>query len=80
MKNLIQINGIKAIVLREIIVFFREKERLLSSVISPLLFLFVIGRSININYVINGYTYQQYIFAGIIAMNILFTTIRYGLI
>ncbi|MGC8867908.1 MAG: ABC transporter permease, partial [Elusimicrobiales bacterium] len=67
------------IVLREIIVFFREKERLLSSVISPLLFLFVIGRSININYVINGYTYQQYIFAGIIAMNILFTTIRYGL-
>lgn len=79
MKNLIQINGIKAIILREIIVFMREKERFISSVISPVLFLFIIGRSVNRDYSVNGYSYQQYIFAGIIAMNVLFTTIRYGL-
>lgn len=79
MSNLIQFNGIKAIILRELIVFIREKERLISSIISPILFLFVIGKSINKDYSISGYNYQQYIFAGIIAMNILFTTIRYGL-
>ena len=79
MNNILELNGIKAIVLREIIVFIREKERLISSIISPILFLFVIGKSINREYSINGYNYQQYIFSGIIAMNILFTTVRYGL-
>jgi len=79
MNNIIQTYGIKAIITREIIVFLREKERLISSIISPLLFLFVIGKALNQNITINGYTYQQFIFPGIIAMNILFTSIRYGL-
>lgn len=77
--NIIQINGIKAVIMREIIVFKREKERLLSSIISPILFLFVIGRSLNQNTIIAGRNYQEFIFPGIIAMNILFTSIRYGL-
>lgn len=77
--DLIQIHGIKAIVLREFIVFLREKERIISSVISPLLFLFIIGRGLNQDKLIDGYTYQQFILPGIIAMNILFTSIRYGL-
>jgi len=79
MSKIIQINAIKAIITREIIVFVREKERIVSSIISPLLFLFVIGRSLNQKIAIEGYTYQQFIFPGIIAMNILFTSIRYGL-
>jgi len=79
MSKIIQINAIKAIITREIIVFVREKERIVSSIISPLLFLFVIGRSLNQKITIEGYTYQQFIFPGIIAMNILFTSIRYGL-
>ncbi|MCX7641197.1 MAG: ABC transporter permease [Elusimicrobiales bacterium] len=79
MSNIIQFNGIKAIIIREFIVFVREKERLVSSIISPILFLFVIGKSLNNDYQIGPYNYQQYIFAGIIAMNVLFTTIRYGL-
>lgn len=79
MNDIFQLNGVKAIIIREIIVFIREKERLISSIISPLLFLFIIGRSLNQNTTIGGYTYQQFIFPGIIAMNILFTSIRYGL-
>ncbi|NLH39364.1 MAG: ABC transporter permease [Elusimicrobia bacterium] len=79
MNNLIQISGIKAIVLRELLVFSREKERIISSIISPLLFLFVIGKSLNQNANIGGYSYQQFIFPGIIGMDILFTSIRYGL-
>lgn len=79
MKNNIQLKGIKAIIMRELIVFKREKERLVSSIISPLLFLFIIGRSLNQDTVIAGQKYQVFIFPGIIAMNILFTSIRYGL-
>lgn len=74
-----EIYGIKAVVLRELIVFKREKERLISSLISPLLFLFILGHGLNREGYIGNYSYQQYIFPGIIAMNILFTSIRYGL-
>ncbi|MFN3478708.1 MAG: ABC transporter permease, partial [bacterium] len=77
--NNIQIKGIKAIIMRELIVFKREKERLISSIISPLLFLFIIGRSLNQDTIIAGQKYQVFIFPGIIAMNLLFTSIRYGL-
>lgn len=79
MNNIIQLNGIKAIIIREFIVFKREKERIISSIISPLLFLFVLGKSLNQYTSINGYDYQKFILSGIISMNILFTSMRYGL-
>lgn len=73
-------NAIHAILLREVKVFFREKERIISILVSPLLFLFVIGRSISDKASpIEGYSYQQFIFPGILVMVVLFTSITYGL-
>ncbi|MEI7482035.1 MAG: ABC transporter permease [Elusimicrobiota bacterium] len=74
------LNAIYALLLREAKIFFREKERIISILISPLLFLFVMGRGMGSGTSpIEGYTYQQFIFPGILAMVILFTSITYGL-
>ena len=73
-------NAIYALLLREAKIFFREKERIVSILISPLLFLFVMGRGmVSGNSPVPGYTYQQFIFPGLLAMVILFTSITYGL-
>ncbi|OPY22651.1 MAG: ABC-2 type transporter [Methanobacterium sp. PtaU1.Bin242] len=76
---MINYTAIYSLILREIKVFLREKERILSILISPLLFLFVIGRGVKAEVAIHNYTYQQFIFPGILAMVILFTSITYGL-
>ncbi len=77
---MLNLNAIYALLLREAKVFFREKERIISVLISPLLFLFVLGGGMTSGHSpVTGYTYQQFIFPGIIAMVILFTSITYGL-
>jgi ABC-2 type transport system permease protein len=74
------LNAIYAILLREAKIYFREKERILSILISPLLFLFVMGKGMAGGHSpVDGFTYQQFIFPGIMAMVILFTSITYGL-
>ena len=73
-------NAIYALLLREAKIFLREKERILSILISPLLFLFVMGNGVPAGASpVPGFTYQQFIFPGIMAMVILFTSITYGL-
>jgi ABC-2 type transport system permease protein len=73
-------NAIYALLLREAKIFFREKERIVSILISPLLFLFVMGKGMASGQSpVPGFTYQQFIFPGIMAMVILFTSITYGL-
>ena len=74
------LNAVYALLLREAKIFFREKERIISILISPLLFLFVMGKGMaSGTSPVAGYTYQQFIFPGIVAMTILFTSITYGL-
>jgi ABC-2 type transport system permease protein len=74
------LNAVWALLLREAKIFFREKERIISILISPLLFLFVMGKGMSGGQSpVPGYTYQQFIFPGILAMVILFTSITYGL-
>lgn len=75
-----QANAVYALLLREAKVFFREKERIVSILVSPLLFLFVMGKGMaGGQSPVEGYSYQQFIFPGIIAMVLLFTSITYGL-
>ena len=77
---MLNLNAIYALLLREAKIFFREKERIISILISPLLFLFVMGKGMaSGTSPVPGYTYQQFIFPGIMAMVILFTSITYGL-
>lgn len=74
------LNAVYALLLREAKIFLREKERIVSILISPLLFLFVMGKGMATGTSpVPGYTYQQYIFPGILGMVILFTAITYGL-
>ncbi|MEM3373360.1 MAG: ABC transporter permease, partial [Candidatus Anstonellales archaeon] len=75
----ILIRGIYAIVWRELIVFTREKPRLISALISPIIWFIVFssgfGPAIGN---INGIAYKEYLFIGIITQTILFTSIFYG--
>lgn len=77
---MLNFNAVYALLLREAKIFFREKERIVSILISPLLFLFVMGKGMAAGVSpVPGHTYQQFIFPGIMAMVILFTSITYGL-
>ncbi|MCS7109501.1 MAG: ABC transporter permease [Candidatus Micrarchaeota archaeon] len=71
------LSGVYAIWLREIKVFIREKERVISSFVSPLLWLFIFGGGISGS--IGGESsYQEFIFPGILTMSILFSSIFFG--
>ncbi|MGD0355866.1 MAG: ABC transporter permease [Dehalococcoidia bacterium] len=64
---------------REVLRFWREKSRIVSSLIMPLLWLLIFGsgmRNIQIPGIDN---YQMYIFPGVLGMSILFTSIWSGI-
>ncbi|MFH1443196.1 MAG: ABC transporter permease [Candidatus Micrarchaeota archaeon] len=74
-----ELNGIKAIWLREFIRFRRQRSRILTSIIQPLLWLFLFGAGFSsIANVGNGIDYQAYLFPGIIGITVLFTSIFFG--
>ncbi len=75
----LRLNAIYALFLRETKVYFREKERIVSILVSPLLFLFVVGRGLSGTSPVPGTSYEQFIFPGILSMTILFTSVTYGL-
>ncbi len=79
MVSVVETGAVYAIWLREAKVFVREKERVVASVVSPLLWLFVFSTGIGSTVVGNGQQYQAFIFPGIIVMSILFTSVFYGL-
>jgi hypothetical protein len=45
------------LLLREALIYFREKERIISILISPLLFLFVVGKGLAGSSPVPGYNY-----------------------
>ena len=75
-----EIEGIYAVWLREAKIYVREKERLISSAISPLLWIFGFGAGVGSTVsVIDGYSYQVFIYPGITVMAVLFTSLFYGI-
>lgn len=74
-----ELEGIYAIWLREFRVYLREKERAISSIVSPLLWLFAFGTGLGASVDIPGVNYQLFIFPGIVAMTLMFTSIFYGM-
>ena len=78
-----QLNGLYAIWLREVKVYFREYSRLIGSILTPLLWLLILGKgigaSIDENESFAGVPYEQFIFPGILTMTVLFQSVFYGL-
>jgi ABC-2 type transport system permease protein len=74
-----ELEGMYAVWLREAKIYIREKERLVSSVISPLLWIFVFGAGVGSTVKeIGGFPYQVFIYPGIAVMAVLFTSLFYG--
>ena len=71
---------IYALWLREFKVFMREKSRLVASTFTPILWLFVIGSGLGAANpsTVPGVDYQQFIFPGIVAMSIIFSSVFFG--
>ena len=77
------LRGIYAIWLRELKVYFREYSRIVGSVLTPLLWLLIVGKgigaSIDDSESFGGTSYSSFIFPGILCMTVLFQSVFYGL-
>jgi len=74
-----EFDGLYALWYREIKVFLREKSRIISSLFTPLLWIIVFGGGLGSSVSLGGTNYQVFIFPGILAMTILFSSIFFGL-
>src|ERR1035437_10852506 len=72
------INGILGILYREYKVFLRERSRVVSSLVSPLLWLLIFGGGLGSSLSVSGINYQTFIFPGILAQSVLFTSVFFG--
>lgn len=74
-----ELEGFYALWYREIKVFSREKSRIVSSLFTPLLWIVVFGGGLGSAVSLGGVNYQVFIFPGILAMTILFSSVFFGL-
>ncbi len=68
-----ELMGIYAVWWREFKVFQREKSRIVSSIVQPLMWLFLFGSGVGASVSISNINYQDYIYPGILAMLVLLT-------
>jgi len=74
-----EIRGILAIWYRELKVFWREKSRLIGSIVTPVLWLLLFGGGLGSAVSITGVNYQAFIFPGILAQSVLFSSVFFGI-
>lgn len=67
---------LRMIWLRDIIRHFRDKIRLLGSIIRPVLWLLIMGTGLRAAFNVQGISYTHFIFPGIIAMNLIFSAMQ----
>lgn len=71
-----ELKGIYVIWLRELIKFWREKIRILTSLVQPAVWLFIMGKGIGSSFAASlTVDYVQFMFPGVIGMTVLFTSI-----
>jgi ABC-2 type transport system permease protein len=74
------LDGVRAVWIRELIVFKREKSRVISSLMQPLLWIFVFGGGLGASVTtIPGGNYQRFILPGIVIMSTMFACVFYGM-
>jgi len=74
-----EIRGIYTLWLREIKRYLRDRARIISSFVQPLLWLVIFGSGIRFQGGIGNLTYTQYIFPGIVGQTLLFTSMFMGI-
>jgi len=74
----IELNGIYALWYREFKVFLRERSRVISSIINPIIWLLIFGGGLGSNVSIQGLSYQAFIFPGILVQAVLFSSVFFG--
>ena len=74
-----EIRGFYTLWLREIKRFLRDRTRLISMFIQPLLWLVIFGAGFGLRFAIPGLSYEQAIFPGIVGQTLLFTSMFMGI-
>ena len=64
---------------REVLRYWREKSRIISSLITPLLWLLIFGSGMRGMQLSGTQSYQAFMFPGIVAMTLLFTSVWSGI-
>jgi len=73
-----ELKGIYALWYREFKVFLREKSRIVSSIVQPIIWLLVIGGGIGSAVSFGGVNYQTFIFPGVLMQSALFSSMFFG--
>jgi ABC-2 type transport system permease protein len=77
-----ELKGIYALWYRETKVFLRERSRVISSIINPLLWLLIIGgglgSAVSFSGIFSGINYQTFIYPGILIQTVLFSSVFFG--
>jgi ABC-2 type transport system permease protein len=74
-----ELRGFYTLWLREVKRFMRDRMRLVSSFVQPLLWLIIFGAGFGLRFTLPGLSYQQVIFPGIIGQTLLFTSMFMGI-
>ena len=74
-----ELRGFYTLWLREVKRYLRNRTRIVSSFMQPLLWLVIFGSGVRFSGDIGGLTYQQFIFPGIIGQTLLFTAMFMGI-
>ncbi len=70
--------GLYALWYREFKVFTRERSRVVSSIVTPLFFVLILGGGLGSIVNLPGVGYQTFIYPGFLAMVVLFTSVFFG--
>jgi ABC-2 type transport system permease protein len=75
-----ELRGIYTLWKREVLRLLRERSRLVSSVVTPILWLVIFGTGLGMSMATRaGFSYQQFLFPGIIGQTLLFTAMFMGI-
>ena len=74
-----EIRGLYTLWLREVKRYLRDRVRIISALVAPLLWLLIFGTGIRFAVTIGNVNYQQYLFPGIIGQTLLATSMFVGI-
>lgn len=74
-----EIRGLYTLWLREVKRYLRDRVRIITGLVTPLLWLLIFGTGLRFSVAIGGLNYQQYLFPGIVGQTLLFTSMFIGI-